>query len=183
MDEAGLSPGRPAHSGSLGDRGLGQGAPEAPQLRPRVRHLETIPPDPRTVDLVHARRIVAAGSGSASDDLLAAVRELADLLEGSVGATRPVVDDGRLPKERLIGQTGRTVTPELYLALGISGSPHHVAGVQKADRILSINRDVRAPIFQFSDVGYVADLEAVLPALVQKIKEWRDAPGRPEEPR
>jgi electron transfer flavoprotein alpha subunit len=163
--------------------GPAQGAPGAPQLRPRVRHLETIPPDPRTVDLTHAKRIVAAGSGSSSEDLLAAARELADLLAGSVGATRPVVDDGRLPKERLIGQTGKTVTPGLYLALGISGSPHHMAGVQNADRILSINRDVRAPIFRFSDVGYVADLEAVLPALVSKIKEWRDAPVRPEEPR
>ncbi len=152
----------------------------APGAQPHVQHLETIPPDPRSVDLVHARRIVAAGAGSASEDLLAAVRELAELLEGSVGATRPVVDDGRLPKERLIGQTGRTVTPELYLALGISGSPHHVAGVRKADRILSINRDVRAPIFQFSDVGYVADLEVVLPGLVQRIKEWRDAPGSPD---
>ncbi len=163
--------------------GPAQDASGAPDQHPRVRHLETIPPDPRTVDLAHAKRIVAAGSGSASDDLLAAARELADLLAGSVGATRPVVDDGRLPKERLIGQTGKTVTPELYLALGISGSPHHMAGVQKADRVLSINRDARAPIFQFSDVGYVADLEAVLPALVSKIKEWRDAPVGPEEPR
>ncbi len=126
---------------------------------------------------------MAAGSGSASENLLAAVHELAELLEGSVGATRPVVDDGRLPKERLIGQTGRTVAPELYLALGISGSPHHVAGVRGADRIVSVNRDVRAPIFQFSDVGYVADLEMVLPALVQKIKEWRDASGSPDESR
>ena len=105
------------------------------------------------------------------------MRELADLLEGSVGATRPMTDDGRLPKERLIGQTGRTVAPELYLALGISGSPHHVAGVRGADRVLSVNRDVRAPIFQFSDVGYVADLETVLPALVRRISEWRDEPG------
>ena len=77
----------------------------------RVRHLELIPPDARSVDLVHARRIVAAGSGVASDELLDAVRELADLLEGSVGATRPMTDDGRLPKERLIGQTGRSVSP------------------------------------------------------------------------
>jgi electron transfer flavoprotein alpha subunit len=145
-----------------------------------VRSLERIPPDARTVDLVHAKRIVAAGSGSAGDALLEAARDLADLLEGSVGATRPVVDDGRLPKERLIGQTGRTVTPELYVALGISGSPHHMAGVRKAGKILSIDRDVRAPIFQFSDVGYIADLEDVLPALVQKIKEYRDAPGSAE---
>ncbi|MFH1834053.1 MAG: electron transfer flavoprotein subunit alpha/FixB family protein, partial [bacterium] len=142
---------------------------------PRVRRLEIVPPDPRSMDLVHARRIVAAGSGSASEDLVDAVHELAELLGGSVGATRPVVDDGYLPQERLIGQTGKTVTPELYLALGISGSPHHVAGVQGADRFLSINRDASAPIFRFSDVGYVADLEVGLPTLVQKIKEWRDA--------
>ena len=149
----------------------------APSLGARARHLELVPPDARSVDLVHAKRIVAAGSGGASEKLLATVQELADLLEGSVGATRPVVDDGRLPKERLIGQTGRTVSPELYVALGISGSPHHVAGVRSANRILSINRDTRAPIFQFSDVGYVADLEDVLPALVQRIKEWRDDSG------
>jgi electron transfer flavoprotein alpha subunit len=144
---------------------------------PSVRHLDILPPDPRSVDLVHSKRIVAAGMGTAGDDLLAAVQELAELLEGSVGATRPMVDEGRLPKERLIGQTGRTVTPELYVALGVSGSPHHVAGVRKADRVLSVNRDVRAPIFQFSDVGFVAELEAVLPPLLEKIKAWRDAPA------
>jgi electron transfer flavoprotein alpha subunit len=150
---------------------------------PRVRRLELVAPDARSVDLIHARRIVAAGSGSASERLLLAAHELAELLEGSVGATRPVVDDGLLPKERLIGQTGKTVSPELYLALGISGSPHHVAGVRGADRILSVNRDVRAPMFQFSDIGYVADLEVVLPGLVQKIKEWRDAVSSPDESR
>jgi electron transfer flavoprotein alpha subunit len=150
---------------------------------PRVRRLELAAPDPRSVDLIHARRIVAAGSGSASERLLLAAHELAELLEGSVGATRPVVDDGLLPKERLIGQTGKTVSPELYLALGIAGSPHHVAGVRGADRILSVNRDVRAPIFQFSDIGYVADLEVVLPGLVEKIKEWRDAVSSPDESR
>jgi len=148
---------------------------------PRVRRLEMIRPDPRSVDLVHARRIVTAGAGSAGDALLAAVGELAELLEGSVGATRPVVDDGRLPKERLIGQTGRTVAPDLYVALGLSGSPHHLAGVKRAERILAINKDGSAPIFHFSDVGYVADLEMVLPALVKKIKEWRDASGGPDD--
>lgn len=146
---------------------------------PPIRRLELVPPDFRTVDLVHAKRIVSAGAGSVGGDLLAAVAELAELLEGSVGATRPVVDDGRLPKERLIGQTGKTVAPDLYLALGISGSPHHVAGVQGASTILSVNRDANAPIFQFSDTGYVGDLEIVLPALVRRIKEWRDAGGRP----
>lgn len=152
------------------------GGEPAPSVTARqVQHLELLPPDARSVDLVHAKRIVSAGMGVAGDELLAAVHELAGLLDGSVGATRPVVDEGRLPKERLIGQTGRTVTPDLYVALGLSGSPHHVAGVRKADMIVAVNRDPRAPIFQFSDVGYVADLQAVLPALVARIKEWRDA--------
>jgi electron transfer flavoprotein alpha subunit len=142
-----------------------------------VRHLETLPPESRSVDLVYARRIVTAGQGVRSAALLDAVRELADLLDGSVGATRPMTDDRRLPKERLIGQTGRSVTPELYLALGVSGSPHHMAGVLSADRVLAINRDVRAPVFQYSDEGYVADLDEVLPALVARIKEWRDEPA------
>ena len=72
-----------------------------------------------------------------------------------MGATRPVVDDGRLPKERLIGQTGRTVAPELYLALGISGSPHHVAGVQGAEHIVAVNKDEHAPIVSFSDTSFI----------------------------
>ncbi len=139
-----------------------------------VQRLELIPPDPRTVDLTHARRVVAVGAGAASPGLLAAAAELADLLAGSVGATRPVVDEGRLPKERLVGQTGKTVRPELYLALGLSGSPHHVAGIQRAGRILAVNRDPRAPVFTVGDLGFVADLEEVLPALVDKIKAWRE---------
>ena len=144
---------------------------------PAVRRLEVLPPEARSVDLVHARRIVTAGQGVRSDALLEAVSELADLLDGSVGATRPMTDDRRLPKERLIGQTGRSVTPELYLALGVSGSPHHMAGVLSADRVVSVNRDVRAPVFQYSDEGYVADLDEVLPALVARIKAWRDEPA------
>jgi electron transfer flavoprotein alpha subunit len=127
--------------------------------------------------VVHAKRVVAVGAGATGPDLLAAVSRLAELLEGSVGATRPVVDEGHLPKERMIGQTGKTVAPRLYLALGISGSPHHVAGFQGAERVLAVNRDVRAPVFQFSDAGYVGDLAMVLPALVRRIEEWCDVAG------
>jgi electron transfer flavoprotein alpha subunit len=150
-------------------------APDGAGLR--VRRLDLEPPDPRTVDLVHARRIVGVGVGGAGDDLLDAVAELAELLEGSVGATRPVVDDGRLPKERLIGQTGRTVAPELYLALGISGSPHHVAGVQGAEHIVTVNKDEHAPIVSFSDTSFVGRLEDVLPALVRQLRALRAGDG------
>jgi electron transfer flavoprotein alpha subunit len=177
LDLAGLEPTEAAAEEAAAALAEAEMVACPPTSLPRVRHIDTVAPDARSVDLVHAKRIVAAGMGTADEKLLAAVHELADLLEGSVGATRPMVDDGHLPKERLIGQTGRTVTPDLYVALGISGSPHHVAGVRRADRVLSINRDTRAPIFQFSDIGYVADLEAVLPALIAKIKKWRDAPA------
>lgn len=169
---------------------------------PAVRRLEIVPPDFRTVDIVHAKRIVAAGMGAsgptpgaagatpgprpeggpvtgepaepAGDGLMSHVRALAELLEGSVAATRPMVDEGSLPKDRLVGQTGKTVAPELYLALGISGSAHHVAGIQGAGTILAVDRDPAAPIFQYADAGYVADLREILPALVKRIEKWRD---------
>jgi electron transfer flavoprotein alpha subunit len=152
-------------------------AVEVPPDLAITKHLGIIPPDFRMVDIGFAKRIVGAGAGSADPELLLVVEELAQLLEGSLGTTRPVVDDGHLPKERMIGQTGKTVAPELYLALGISGSPHHVAGIQESRRIIAINRDVRAPIFQFSNVGFIGDLKKVLPRLVERIKEWRDAGG------
>lgn len=174
---------------------------------PAVRRLGLTPPDYRTVDIVHAKRIVAAGMGAAGRtpataataggtepfqapvgavpagvaeetpagvELLDYVSKLAELLAGSVAATRPMVDEGRLPKERLVGQTGKTVAPELYLALGISGSPHHVAGIQGAGTIIAVDRDPAAPIFDFSDAGYVADLREILPALIRRIEHWRD---------
>ena len=161
LDVATVTEGRSAQGESIG----------------RIRRLGIVPPDYRTVDLVHARRIVAAGAGAVGvpgDEALALVVELAELLEGSVGATRPVTDDARLPKERLVGQTGKTVAPDLYLALGISGSPHHMAGVQGAERVLAVNRDPAAPIMAFSDAGFVGDLRDVLPELIGLIKGWRD---------
>jgi electron transfer flavoprotein alpha subunit len=84
------------------------------------------------------------------------------------------VDDGYLPKERMIGQTGKMVAPELYVSLGISGSPHHVAGIQEAEKIIAVNKDFRAPIFQLSDIGFIGDLKKILPKLVKRIKEWKE---------
>lgn len=192
-----LSP-APAVLQATAPAGVTDAAPAGVTDEPAVRRLELVPPDYRTVDIVHARRIVAAGMGVsavapapagpapvagavvepvADDELMDYVQELAELLEGSVAATRPVVDEGRLPKERLVGQTGKTVAPELYLALGISGSPHHLAGIQGAGTIIAVDRDPAAPIFQFADAGYVADLSEILPALIRRIKEWRDGRG------
>jgi electron transfer flavoprotein alpha subunit len=145
---------------------------DVPSDLPRSRVLDRMPPDYRTVDILYAKRIIGAGSGCA--DLFPLVEELSDLLESSIGTTRPVVDDGFIPRDRMIGQTGKTVSPELYLALGLSGSPHHVAGIQQSKTILSVNRDPKAPVFSVSDKGFAGDLRVVLPRLIARIKQYRD---------
>jgi electron transfer flavoprotein alpha subunit len=145
-----------------------------PELSPdivKIKHIEYLPADFQTVDVTEAKTIVAAGMGTVTDDILPLVEELAALLEGAIGTTRPVVDGGKVPRERMIGQTGKVVSPDFYLALGISGASHHVGGIQEAGKIVSVNRDPQAPIFQSSDAGVVADLKEVLPKLIEKIKK------------
>lgn len=128
-----------------------------------------IPPDPQTVDLTEADIIFSAGKGCdpATFDQL---KELCRLLNVSFGVTRPVYDLGWTGFERMVGQTGRTVTPRLYVALGISGSMHHVGGIKDSRRIISVNSDAKAPIFPNSDEGFVADLREVVPRLLERAK-------------
>jgi len=136
----------------------------------RVKPLEFLPAHFRTVDLADTDVVVSGGMGAATDELLPLVEELAALIYGAIGTTRPVIDSGKIPRERMIGQTGKVVSPKLYLALGISGVTHHVGGIQGSGKIISINHDSQAPIFQHSDVGIVADLRDVLPKLIERIK-------------
>jgi electron transfer flavoprotein alpha subunit len=128
-----------------------------------------IPPDPQTVDLTEAEVIFSAGKGcgTATFDQL---KELCKLLNVSFGVTRPVYDMGWTGFERMVGQTGCTVTPRLYVALGISGSMHHVGGIKDSRRIVAINNDSRAPIFPNVDEGFVADLKELLPRLLDQVK-------------
>jgi electron transfer flavoprotein alpha subunit len=140
----------------------------------RTEHLEYLPADFRTVDVAEADTIVAAGMGAVTDDLLPLVEELAALIEGSIGTTRPVVDDGKIGRDRMIGQTGKVVSPEFYLALGISGASHHVGGIQDSGKIVSVNRDPQAPVFRSSDIGAAADLADVLPKLIERIRHARE---------
>jgi electron transfer flavoprotein alpha subunit len=137
----------------------------------KTRHLEYLPADVKTVDVTEAETIVAAGMGAVSDEIYPLVTELAGLVEGAIGTTRLVADAGKIPKERMIGQTGKTVNPDFYLALGISGATHHTGGIQESGKIIAINRDRQASIFRSSDAGAAADLREVLPKLIEKIKQ------------
>jgi len=136
----------------------------------KTTHIEYLPADFQTVDVADAETIVSAGMGAATDELFPLVAELAALVEGAIGTTRPVVDGGKIPRDRMIGQTGKTVNPDFYLALGISGATHHTGGIQESGKIVAVNRDPRAPIFQNADAGAVADLKEVLPKLIERIK-------------
>lgn len=144
--------------------------PEGVDLTGRTVIIERIPPDPQTVDVSEAEVIVSAGKGC-DPDTFNQVKELARLLNISLGVTRPVYDLGYTGFERMIGQTGRTVAPRLYLALGISGSMHHIGGIKESRRIVAVNSDSKAPIFANADEGYVADLKEVLPRLLERVKQ------------
>jgi electron transfer flavoprotein alpha subunit len=145
---------------------------EMPSAFVRTRTIEVLPPHSETVDIAYARRILGAGAGCRNARPL--MEELARLLDASVGTTRVMVDEGYIPKSRMIGQTGKNVAPEKYMALGVSGSPHHVAGIQQSKEILCVNRDPAAPVFGFSDKGFVGDLNELLPKLIERIKRYRD---------
>ena len=128
-----------------------------------------IPPDPQTVDLTEAEVIFSAGKGC-DPATFEQLKELCRLLNVSFGVTRPVYDLGWTGFERMVGQTGRTVTPRLYVALGISGSMHHVGGIKDSRRIVAVNSDARAPVFPNVDEGFVGDLKEVLPRLLKQVK-------------
>ncbi|MFQ5829783.1 MAG: electron transfer flavoprotein subunit alpha/FixB family protein [Candidatus Methylomirabilia bacterium] len=137
---------------------------------PRSRRRRLIAADPHQVDLREAERIVAGGRGVGAPEGFAVLRELADLLGAAVGGSRVPVDLGWLPWERQIGQSGRSVSPRLYLACGISGASQHLAGIREAGTVIAINTDRTAPIFSVADLGVVGDWRAVVTALVERLR-------------
>jgi electron transfer flavoprotein alpha subunit len=125
--------------------------------------------------LEDAEVIVAGGRGLGGPENFTLVEELAKALGGAVGATRAVVDAGWYPYQHQIGQTGKTVSPKLYIAVGISGAIQHKVGMQSSSTIIAINKDPNAPIFEFSDLGVVGDLHQVVPKLTELVKQRRGA--------
>jgi electron transfer flavoprotein alpha subunit len=130
-------------------------------------------PDPATLDIADAERIVAFGRGAFSQDAVALVRRLADLLGAAVGGSRPAADEGWLPFARQIGLTGAIVRPKLYVAVGISGAPYHMVGIKDPGTLIAVNRDPDAAIFASADLGIVGDLYQVLPELIAALERGR----------
>ena len=130
------------------------------------------------VDLANAERIVTAGRGVGGADQVAVAADLASALGAELGASRPVVDNGWLPRERQVGSSGHIVTPSLYVALGVSGSIQHLMGMSGSRVIVAVNKDPEAPIFGVASYGIVGDLHDVAPALTRLLEDRsRRAPG------
>ena len=137
--------------------------------------LEVVKAVSNTVDIMDAKILVSGGRGVGSPENFKILDDLAEAIGGTVSCSRAVVDSGWKPKDLQVGQTGKTVRPHVYFAIGISGAIQHVAGMEESDIIIAINKDESAPIFDVADYGIVGDLNKIVPMLTEKIKEAKAA--------
>ena len=143
-----------------------------------TRTLGFVPADPSTVDISHAHRVVAAGRGAGGPAGVALVVRLAECLRASLGASRMAVDLGWVDYERQVGQTGRTVRPDLYVACGISGQSHHLAGMRESRHIVAVNTDRRSPIHEVAHLSLRCDLRAWIPAVIERLEKRKKEASR-----
>jgi electron transfer flavoprotein alpha subunit len=163
---------RPHSFGADAPAGLATAAEEvaAPQVAPRVTVVATETGAARRVDLTEANVVVSGGRGMKGPENFHLLEELADALEGAVGYSRAVVDAGQAEHADQVGKSGKTVSPTLYVAAGISGAIHHIMGMDTAKVVVAINTDPSAPIFGYADYGVLGDALQVLPALTEEIR-------------
>ncbi len=136
----------------------------------KVKVLEVVKETKEKVNIEDASVLVSGGRGLGSPDAFDKLHELALTLDGSVSASRAVIDAGWLDHDRQVGQTGKTVRPDVYFAMGISGAIQHVAGMEESEFIVAINKDPNAAIFEHADVGIIGDVHKVVPHLIEEIK-------------
>ena len=152
-----------------GSASLEKFTPEIAAGSIRTKPLELFRESQRAVDLGAAELIVSVGRGIKEADNIALVRKLADVLGAELAASRPICDAGWLPMERQVGSSGQTVSPKMYLAVGISGAIQHQVGMKGSRTVVAINKDPDAPIFEIADYGIVGDLFQIVPELIEAI--------------
>lgn len=145
-------------------------APKFDSSKFRVRLLESVKEEKNLVDITEANILVSGGRGVGNAEGFAMLREFADTIKAEVSSSRAMVDAGVMDHSRQVGQTGKTVRPDVYFAMGISGAIQHLAGMEESDYIIAVNKDKFAPIFQVADLGIVGDLRKIVPILAQKLK-------------
>ncbi len=171
-------------AGAFRAEALERGTSEVEIFRPQIEAsaIRSKPGEPfrassQTVDLGSAPVIVSVGRGIKEKDNLPVVEELAKAMGAELAASRPICDNGWLPMERQVGSSGQTVSPKLYLAVGISGAIQHLVGMKGSKAVIAINKDANAPIFEVADYGVVGDLFEVVPALTAAVRKVRGVQG------
>jgi electron transfer flavoprotein alpha subunit len=159
---------RPDHQGEIAPVSVSEAC-----LMSRIEVLEVIPEKDQTAKLTEADAIVSGGRGLQKPENFSLIEEVAHLIKGAVGSSRGAVEEGWIAPSHQVGQTGRTVSPSLYMAVGISGAIQHLVGMQSSRIIVAVNRDPMAPIFDVASYGVVADLFEFIPAFIRKIKQER----------
>lgn len=156
---------------------------DLPDLRkPRVRILRSVETVSEDANIEQARIVIGVGRGVGEYKNLSTIRRLAKVLGATIGGTRDVVDIGWMHRQQQIGLSGKTIAPDLYIAIGIRGPFNHTVGIQKAGKIIAINNNARAPIFKMSDFGIVADYAEILPALIRAIESGKLNPTTAHKP-
>lgn len=139
-----------------------------------VKTLEIVKETSPGIQLEDARLVVSGGAGTGGPEGWQTVRQLAKTLKAALGCTRPVVDEGWAPLDIMIGQSGKMVSPEVYIGVGLSGEQQHMVGVVGAKLMVAINNDPKSPVFQQVDLGVVEDCQEFLPVLIQKIRAYQE---------